>query len=56
MGDGPNAAAKWSKYSFEDGKLVRKQEFCPKCGDGVFLAIHGDRKHCGRCGHSEKNE
>ena len=32
MSDGPQAAAKWSKYSVEDGKLVRKSEFCPKCG------------------------
>ena len=56
MGDGPNAAAKWSKYAVEDGKLVRKQEHCETCGPGVFLAIHEDRKHCGRCGHSEKNE
>ena len=56
MGDSPNAAAKWSKYSIEDGKLVRKAEFCPKCGPGIFLAQHSDRKTCGRCGHSIPNE
>ena len=29
MGDGPNSAGKWSKYSVgEDGKLERKAEFC----------------------------
>ncbi len=54
--DGPSASAKWSKYSVEDGKLVRKQDFCPKCGPGVFLGMHSDRKTCGRCGHSESNE
>ena len=32
MGDSPSATAKWSKYSVEDGKLTRKQEFCPECG------------------------
>ena len=32
MSDGPKAGAKWSKYSVEDGKLVRKSEFCPRCG------------------------
>ena len=53
MSDGPNASAKWSKYSVEDGKLVRKAEFCPNCGPGVFLAIHKDRKSCGRCGYTE---
>jgi len=56
MGDSPSAAAKWSKYSIDDGKLTRKQEFCPKCGPGVFMGVHSDRKTCGRCGHSEKNE
>ena len=52
MGDGPNSRAKWSKYGVEDGKLVRKGEFCPTCGPGVFLAVHKDRKSCGRCGYT----
>jgi len=52
MGDGPNTAAKWSKYGVEDGKLVRKAEFCPQCGPGIFLAKHADRVSCGRCGHT----
>lgn len=52
MGDGPNSRAKWSKYGVEDGKLVRKGEFCPTCGPGVFLEVHNDRKSCGRCGYT----
>ena len=54
MGDGPNPRAKHSKYSLEDGKLVRKGEFCPEegWGPGIFLAIHKDRKSCGRCGYT----
>ena len=56
MSDGPNAGAKWSKYSVEGGSLVRKSEFCPQCGPGVFLASHADRKSCGRCGYTQKNE
>ena len=58
MGDGPKAGAKWSKYSIDDGKLVRKAEFCPNpnCGPGIFLALHSDRKSCGRCGYTEKIE
>ena len=39
-----------SLYSLEDGKLVRKNETCPKCGPGVFMANHSNRKSCGRCG------
>ncbi len=41
-------------YKVEDGKLVRKGKFCPKCGPGVFLAQHADRLTCGRCGYSEQ--
>ena len=52
MSGTPKAGAKWSKFSVEDGKLVVKGETCPECGPGVFLAIHKDRKSCGRCGHT----
>lgn len=53
----PNPRAKWSKYKVEDGKLVRA-EHCPDptCGPGVFLAIHKDRKSCGKCGYTKMNE
>ena len=37
-------------YSVEEDRLVRKNEFCPRCGPGVFLATHHDRRSCGRCG------
>ncbi len=39
-----------SLYTVTDGKLVRKNETCPQCGPGVFLAKHSDRSTCGRCG------
>tara|TARA_Y200000002_G_scaffold123308_1_gene101127 strand:+ start:900 stop:1070 length:171 start_codon:yes stop_codon:yes gene_type:complete len=55
MGDGPNPKGKWSKYKVEDGKLVRG-EHCPNCGPGVFLAIHNNRKSCGRCGYTASVE
>nr|AIF10184.1 Ribosomal protein S27AE [uncultured marine group II/III euryarchaeote KM3_44_G05] len=32
--------------------MIRKNETCPKCGPGVFLANHPDRKSCGRCGYN----
>ena len=52
-----NPKAKWSKYGIaEDGTLERKAEHCPNCGPGVFLAVHADRKSCGRCGYSVKIE
>ncbi len=57
MGKGA-VSRKGSKYKVEDGKLVRTNPFCPKCGPGVFMADHGDRYHCGRCGYTiwKKNE
>ncbi len=40
-------------YSVKGTELVRSHKFCPKCGPGTFLAEHGDRRSCGRCGYSE---
>ncbi|MFO7992313.1 MAG: 30S ribosomal protein S27ae [Thermoplasmata archaeon] len=40
-------------YEVEDGKLKRKRRSCPKCGEGVFLAVHKDRVSCGKCGYTE---
>jgi len=57
MSDSPNANSKWSKYKVEDDKLVRG-EFCPnpRCGPGIFLAVHKDRKSCGKCGYTLLND
>jgi small subunit ribosomal protein S27Ae len=37
----------------KEGKLERKKRNCPKCGPGVFLAEHGNRNSCGKCGYTE---
>ncbi|HJL60021.1 MAG TPA: 30S ribosomal protein S27ae [Candidatus Thalassarchaeaceae archaeon] len=39
-----------SLYTVDNGKLVRKNEACPRCGPGVFMAKHSNRTTCGRCG------
>jgi len=44
---------KSARYSVQDGRLKREGKTCPKCGAGVFMARHGDRWHCGRCGYTE---
>ena len=36
-------------YELKEGKVARKKQACPKCGEGVFLAEHGNRFHCGKC-------
>ena len=46
------AHAIWKLYQIKDGKLRRLRAFCPKCGPGVFLADHGDRLSCGKCGYT----
>jgi len=40
-------------YDVKDGKLIRKNRTCPKCGPGVFLAEHDNRVSCGKCGYAE---
>ena len=34
-------------------KIERKNPICPRCGEGVFMADHGDRFACGKCGYTE---
>ncbi len=40
-------------YEIEDDELERKRRNCPKCGEGVFLAVHENRVSCGKCGYTE---
>lgn len=43
----------WEQYKVSGDKLERSNPTCPKCGDGTFLALHKDRKTCGKCGYVE---
>ena len=43
----------YKAYKIVDGKLLRKGGLCPKC-DGSLLALHKDRRSCGKCGYMEK--
>jgi small subunit ribosomal protein S27Ae len=45
--------AKTKFYAQEGGKLKLLRRSCPRCGPGVFMAEHGDRYSCGRCGYTE---
>ncbi len=45
--------SKIENYDVTDGKLTRKKQTCPKCGDGVFLGEHANRISCGKCGYTE---
>jgi len=43
---------KYAKYKVE-GDTVKAAQTCPKCGPAMFLGLHKDRKHCGKCGYTE---
>jgi small subunit ribosomal protein S27Ae len=39
----------WKKY--KNGKI--QGQWCPRCGPGAIMAVHGNRVTCGRCHYSE---
>ena len=43
-----------NNYKVSGDKLERSNKFCPKCGQGVFMAEHKNRTTCGKCGYMEK--
>ena len=43
---------KYTKYTISGDDVKRKQT-CPRCGPGIFLAIHGNRVTCGKCHYTE---
>ena len=40
-------------YKVDGDKIERKNPVCPRCSDGVFMADHGNRYACGKCGYTE---
>lgn len=40
-------------YEVKDGRIESIKSNCPKCGEGVFMAEHKDRRACGKCGYTE---
>ncbi len=42
----------WDIYDVSGGKLVRKNPMSPKA-PGCFMAVHNNRKTCGRTGYTE---
>jgi small subunit ribosomal protein S27Ae len=43
---------RWTLYEAK-GELKRKNKFCPKCGEGFFMAKHKNRYYCGNCHYCE---
>lgn len=40
-------------YKITDSKVERTKRECPRCGKGVFMAVHKDRLTCGKCSYTE---
>ncbi|MCK5560562.1 MAG: 30S ribosomal protein S27ae [Thermoplasmata archaeon] len=40
-------------FQVNDNRIDRKNKYCPKCGEGVFMAEHDNRRSCGKCGYTE---
>jgi small subunit ribosomal protein S27Ae len=40
-------------YKITDNKVERARRECPRCGKGVFMAVHKDRLTCGKCSYTE---
>ncbi len=39
-------------YEISGTQIKRKNNSCPKCGQGTYMAKHKDRETCGKCGYS----
>lgn len=42
----------WKKYEIKGETVVRKNNFCPRCGGGVWLSKQKNRLYCGKCGYT----
>jgi small subunit ribosomal protein S27Ae len=54
MAEDKKKAAAPAKKKEKKQKPYKPGKACPKCGAGVRLAEHKDRRSCGRCGYFEK--
>ena len=42
----------WQKYEVQGEGVTRKSNFCPRCGEGVWLSKQKNRLYCGKCGYT----
>ena len=54
MAEEKKKAAAPAKKKEKQIKPFKPGKSCPKCGAGVRLAEHKDRRSCGRCGYFER--
>ncbi len=44
---------RYELYDFDGDEVKRLRKTCPRCGPGIFMADHGERLACGKCGYTE---
>jgi small subunit ribosomal protein S27Ae len=44
---------RWKKYTVSGDRTIRSGKFCPRCGQGIFLAESKNRLFCGKCHYVE---
>ena len=49
-----SAPAPAKKKAQKGTKAYKAGKSCPRCGTGIKLADHKDRRSCGKCGYFEK--
>jgi small subunit ribosomal protein S27Ae len=52
-GSSPNV---YKYYKVKGNKAERTKKECSRCGKGVFMSEHKDRRTCGKCGLTEFNQ
>ena len=40
-------------YKIDGEKISKTHKACPRCGKGVFMSEHNDRRTCGKCSFTE---
>jgi small subunit ribosomal protein S27Ae len=40
-------------YKIGEDKITRLHRLCSRCGKGVFMSEHKNRRTCGKCGLTE---
>ena len=43
----------YNYYKVDGGKISKLKKICSRCGKGVFMSEHKDRRACGKCGLTE---
>jgi len=43
-------------YKIAGDKITRLHKNCSRCGKGVFMSEHKNRRTCGKCGFTEFNQ